>query len=84
MDCIEPHIALLPQHKGGPTMQTARPLDRPRTWENPSYRASNQEAAENDREHQPMEIKVGKMIFYVTVALGLWFFYWFNGIQCPC
>jgi hypothetical protein len=24
------------------------------------------------------------MIFYVTCALGLWFFYWFAGIQCPC
>lgn len=28
--------------------------------------------------------KLGKAIFYVTVALGLWFFYWLNGIQCPC
>jgi hypothetical protein len=24
------------------------------------------------------------MIFYVTCAIGLWFFYWFAGIQCPC
>jgi hypothetical protein len=24
------------------------------------------------------------MIFYVTCAVGLWFFYWFAGIQCPC
>jgi hypothetical protein len=30
------------------------------------------------------EIKFGKMIFYITVVAGLWFFYWFNGIQCPC
>jgi hypothetical protein len=29
-------------------------------------------------------IKVGKSIFYLTLALGLWFFYWFAGIQCPC
>ncbi len=29
-------------------------------------------------------IKIGKMIFYGTLALGLWFFYWLNGIQCPC
>jgi hypothetical protein len=50
------------------------------TWDNPSYGASEQEAAASDREHQPMEIKVGKMSFYVTVAFGLWFFYWFNGI----
>jgi hypothetical protein len=31
-----------------------------------------------------MKIKIGKMIFYVTCAVSLWFFYWFNGIQCPC
>jgi hypothetical protein len=37
------------------------------------------EAAQND-----VMIKVGKMTFYVTCALGLWFFYWFAGIQCPC
>ena len=61
-------------------MQTARPLDRPRTWESPSKSA----VEESEREHQPVEIKIGKMIFYVTVAIGLWFFYWFNGIQCPC
>ena len=30
------------------------------------------------------ETKLGKMIFYITIAAGLWFFYWFNGIQCPC
>ncbi len=30
------------------------------------------------------EIKLGKIIFYITCALGLWFFYWLNGIQCPC
>jgi hypothetical protein len=30
------------------------------------------------------KLKLGKMIFYVTVAIGLWFFYWFAGIQCPC
>lgn len=30
------------------------------------------------------ETKVGKMIFYITVAAAIWFFYWFNGIQCPC
>ena len=29
-------------------------------------------------------IKIGKMIFYITCAVSLWFFYWFNGIQCPC
>lgn len=28
--------------------------------------------------------KIGKMIFYITCAVSLWFFYWLNGIQCPC
>ncbi len=32
----------------------------------------------------PIEIKVGKAIFYVTLAVSLYFFYWFAGIQCPC
>ncbi|WP_447977377.1 hypothetical protein [Candidatus Nitrospira bockiana] len=31
-----------------------------------------------------LETKIGKMIFYSTCALGIWFFYWFAGIQCPC
>jgi hypothetical protein len=31
-----------------------------------------------------IKIKVGKMIFYITAAIGLWFFYWFAGVQCPC
>lgn len=37
------------------------------------------EAAQDER-----MIKLGKMIFYATVAVGLWFFYWLAGIQCPC
>ena len=39
---------------------------------------------ESGREIQPWEITLGKAIFYLTVAAGLWFFYWLNGIQCPC
>jgi hypothetical protein len=31
-----------------------------------------------------LKVKIGKMIFYITAAVGLWFFYWFAGIQCPC
>ena len=31
-----------------------------------------------------IKVKIGKMIFYITAATGLWFFYWFAGIQCPC
>ena len=30
------------------------------------------------------KVKLGKMIFYLTMAVSLWFFYWFAGIQCPC
>lgn len=30
------------------------------------------------------EIKLGKIIFYIICAVALWFFYWLNGIQCPC
>jgi hypothetical protein len=37
------------------------------------------EAAQDD-----VSIKIGKMIFYITLAVSLWFFYWFGGIQCPC
>lgn len=64
-------------------MQTARPVERPRAW-SPPVSAPQPAVAEDEPENQPLEIKIGKMIFYVTVALGLWFFYWFNGIQCPC
>jgi len=39
---------------------------------------------ESGREIQPWEITVGKTIFYLTVATAVWFFYWLNGIQCPC
>lgn len=37
------------------------------------------EAAQDD-----VSIKIGKMIFYITLAVSIWFFYWFGGIQCPC
>ena len=39
---------------------------------------------ESGREIQPWEMTAGKIIFYLTVAVALWFFYWLNGIQCPC
>ena len=37
-----------------------------------------------DAVQSDLHTKIGKMIFYITCALGLWFFYWLNGIQCPC
>jgi len=36
------------------------------------------------RQVQEWETRVGKSIFYSTVAVALWFFYWLNGISCPC
>jgi len=30
------------------------------------------------------ETTIGKAIFYITVAMALWFFYGLNGIECPC
>jgi hypothetical protein len=39
---------------------------------------------ESGREIPDWEIRAGKLIFYLTVAASLWFFYWLNGIQCPC
>jgi hypothetical protein len=30
------------------------------------------------------KIRLGKAIFWSTVAFAVWFFYWFNAIQCPC
>jgi hypothetical protein len=30
------------------------------------------------------KIRLGKAIFWTTVAFTVWFFYWFNAIQCPC
>ncbi len=30
------------------------------------------------------KLKLGKIIFYMTAAAGVYFFYWFNVIQCPC
>ena len=65
-------------------METARPLNQPRSWDNPSYGAAKPVVPENEHEQQPIEIKIVKMIFYVTVAMGLFLFYLFNGIQCHC
>ncbi len=30
------------------------------------------------------QLRLGKFMFYVTCALGIWFFFWFAGTQCPC
>lgn len=49
------------------------------------YRVEQFPSAEAQKEERlNWETKVGKMIFYITCATSLWFFYWLNGIQCPC
>jgi hypothetical protein len=48
----------------------------------PTYKAVK--ALQEEPEVQDRETKLGKAIFYVTCATAIWFFYWFNGIQCPC
>jgi hypothetical protein len=30
------------------------------------------------------KLKMGKFMFYLTASAGVYFFYWFNVIQCPC
>lgn len=75
-------------------MEPARKLDDPQDWNRPSPGAPKRSKPEHildehrQKEHgqegQPWDIKLGKMIFYLTVAMGIWFFYWLNGIQCPC
>ena len=30
------------------------------------------------------KFRLGKFMFYATCAFAVWFFYWFNAIQCPC
>jgi hypothetical protein len=70
-------------------MEPARNLDQPRTWSSPSSGAAKPPEperifGESGREIQQWEITAGKVIFYLTVAMSLWFFYWLNGIQCPC
>ncbi|MDE3034670.1 MAG: hypothetical protein KGO52_06230 [Nitrospirota bacterium] len=41
-------------------------------------------ASAPDKPDSELKVKIGKMIFYITCAVSLWFFYWFAGIQCPC
>lgn len=45
---------------------------------------TEEESEESYGEPAEWETKLGKAIFYLTCALSLWFFYWLNGIQCPC
>jgi hypothetical protein len=58
-------------------MEPARKLD-------PPYRDAEPTVGQSGRKIEEWETKLGKTIFYLTVAASLWFFYWLNGIQCPC
>jgi hypothetical protein len=65
--------------------QFARQYDPGGVWQSPAHGAPQPPVTKKtDEEPEDVSIKIGKMIFYITCALGLWFFYWFNGIQCPC
>ena len=66
--------------EGGATVEPARKQQIWGTVEE-GYRADREEP---EREVPEWETKLGKIIFYVTCALSIWFFYWLNGIQCPC
>jgi hypothetical protein len=59
-------------------MDTKTSSTRMTSTSHPSTRPASEEGVPE------WEIKLGKTIFYITVALALWFFYWLNGIQCPC
>jgi len=68
-------------------MEPARKFDQPPIWDRPSSGAPKPPQPErivSEREIQPREITAGKISFYLTVATAVWFFYWLNGIQCPC
>jgi len=71
-------------YKGGLSMGAERKYESHEFIDRPTSHIPTSSAKQDEHENQPREIKFGKMIFYVTVALSLWFFYWFNGIQCPC
>jgi hypothetical protein len=45
-------------------------------------KADVQKMEEDDVED--WQTKLGKLIFYLTCAIAIWFFYWFAGINCPC
>ena len=65
--------------------QPAHQYDPQPTWNRPAPSAAQPAVTKKtEEEREDVSIKIGKMIFYITCALGLWFFYWFNDIQCPC
>ncbi len=65
-------------------MEPARKRNQSHSWNSQSYGESEPDFDSNGREIPEWEIKLGKIIFYLTIAMSVWFFYWLNGIQCPC
>lgn len=65
-------------------MEPAKRLQSLGRWEPSTYQEDEPDFGESEREIPEWEIKLGKTIFYLTVALSIWFFFWLNGIQCPC
>lgn len=59
-------------------MDAKHPSTRMPPTPHPSTRPASEEGVPE------WETKLGKLIFYITCAVALWFFYWLNGIQCPC
>lgn len=53
-------------------------------WGAEDIQYSETTAGKQEREVPEWEIKLGKIIFYITCALSIWFFYWLNGVPCPC
>ena len=60
------------------------PARKEQAWGTSQRRVPDKASAEQEREVPEWETKLGKIIFYITVAASFWFFYWLNGIQCPC
>jgi hypothetical protein len=58
-------------------MEPARKYPRPIEPQEEEPEAAN-------AERLAFETKLGKSLFYLTVAVAIWFFYWLNGINCPC
>ncbi len=60
------------------------PATKQQYWESSQERGALPGYQPSERPVPEWEITLGKIIFYITCALSVWFFYWLNGIQCPC
>jgi hypothetical protein len=60
------------------------PARKEQAWGTSQKPVPDKAPAEQESEVPEWESKLGKTIFYITVAASFWFFYWLSGIQCPC